>query len=127
MSEAEGLGFAIPSNVAMKVVEQLIEVGEVRPSFLGIQYQELNPQLASEKGLNIIYGALLQDIVPGTPAAQAGLRPGDVVVAINGQMIDDRHPLVSELLEYVAGETITINVLRDGEMFQTTLTLGERA
>jgi serine protease DegS len=127
MSEAEGLGFAIPSNVAMKVVEQLIEVGEVRPSFLGIQYQELNPQLASEKGLNIIYGALLQDIVPGTPAAQAGLRPGDVVVAINGQMIDDRHPLVSELLEYVAGETITIDVLRDGEMFQTTLTLGERA
>jgi S1-C subfamily serine protease len=70
---------------------------------------------------------LLQDIVPGTPAAQAGLRPGDVVVAINGQMIDDRHPLVSELLEYVAGETITIDVLRDGETFQTTLTLGERA
>ena len=59
MSEAEGLGFAIPSNVAMKVVEQLIETGEARPSFLGIQYQELNPQLASEKGLNIIYGALL--------------------------------------------------------------------
>jgi S1-C subfamily serine protease len=59
--------------------------------------------------------------------AQAGLRPGDVVVAINGQMIDDRHLLVSELLEYVAGETITIDVLRDGETFQTTLTLGERA
>jgi 2-alkenal reductase len=127
MSEAEGLGFAIPSNVAMKVVQQLIETGEARPSFLGIQYQELNPQLASEEGLNIIYGALLQDIVPGTPAAQAGLRPGDVVVAINGQMIDDRHPLVSELLEYVAGETITLDVLRDGETFQTTLTLGERA
>jgi 2-alkenal reductase len=127
VSEAEGLGFAIPSNVAMKVVEQLIEVGEARPSFLGIQYQELNPQLASEEGLNIIYGALLQDIVPGTPAAQAGLRPGDVIVAINGQMIDDRHPRVSELLEYVAGETITIDVLRDGETFQTTLTLGERA
>jgi 2-alkenal reductase len=127
MSEAQGLGFAIPSNVAMKVVEQLIEVGEARPSFLGIQYQEFNPQLASEEGLNIIYGALLQDIVPGTPAAQAGLRPGDVIVAINGQMIDDRHPLVSELLEYVAGETITIDVLRDGETFQTTLTLGEQA
>ena len=127
MSEAEGLGFAVPSNVAMKVVEQLIEVGEARPSFLGIQYQELNPQLASEEGLTITYGALLQDIVPGTPAAQAGLRSGDVIVAINGQMIDDRHPLVSELLEYVAGETISIDVLRDGETFQTTLTLGERA
>jgi 2-alkenal reductase len=127
MSEAEGLGFAIPSNVAMKVVGRLIEKGEAKPSFLGIQYQELNPQLASEEGLNITYGALLQDVGPDTPAAQAGLRPGDVVVAINGQMIDDRHPLVSELLEYVAGETITIDVLRDGKTFQTTLTLSERA
>ena len=126
-SEAEGLGFAIPSNVAMKVVERLIETGEVRPSFLGIQYQELNPQLASEEGLNITYGALLQEIVPDTPAAQAGLRPGDVVVAINGQMIDERHPLLSLLLQYVAGETITVDVLRAGETFQTTLTLGERA
>jgi 2-alkenal reductase len=126
MSEAEGLGFAIPSNVAIKVVQRLIETGEAKPSFLGIQYQELNPQLASEEGLNITYGALLQDVVSDTPAAQAGLRPGDVVVAINSQMIDDRHPLVSLLLEYVAGETITLDVLRDGEIFQTMLTLGER-
>jgi 2-alkenal reductase len=126
-SEAEGLGFAIPSNVAMKVVERLIEEGEAKPSFLGIQYQELNPQLASEEGLDLTHGAGLPGVVPDTPAAQAGLRPGDVVVAINGQMIDDRHPLVSELLEYVAGETITLDVLRDGETFQTTLTLGERA
>ncbi len=124
---AEGLGFAIPSNVAMKVVDQLIETGEVKPSFLGIQYQELNPQLANEVGLDITYGALLQEIVAGTPADQAQLEPGDVIVAINGQMIDDRHPLVSELLEYVAGETITLDILRDGDTFQTTLTLGERA
>jgi len=125
--DAEGLGFAIPSNVAMKVVDQLIETGEVKPSFLGIQYQELNPQLASEAGLDIIHGALLQEIVAGTPADQVQLQPGDVIVAINGQIIDDRHPLVSELLEYVAGETITLDILRNGETFQTTLTLGERA
>jgi 2-alkenal reductase len=124
--DAEGLGFAIPSNVAMKVVEQLIANGEAKPSFLGIQYQELNPQLASEAGLDIAYGALVEEIVAGTPADLAQLQSGDVIVAINGQMIDDRHPLVSELLEYVAGETITIDVLRKGEMFQTTLTLGER-
>jgi 2-alkenal reductase len=124
---AEGLGFAIPSNVAMKVVEQLIDTGEVKPSFLGIQYQELNPQLANEAGLTITYGALLQEIVAGTPADQAQLRRGDVIVAINGQMIDDRHPLVSELLEYVAGETVTLDILRDGQTFQTTLTLSERA
>jgi 2-alkenal reductase len=126
-SEAEGLGFAIPSNVAMKVVERLIDTGEAKPSFLGIQYQELNPQLASEEGLTITYGALLQEVLVDTPADRAKLHVGDVVVAINGQSIDDRHPLVSLLLEHVAGETITLDVLRDGETFQTTLTLGERA
>ncbi len=110
----------------MKVVERLIEKGEAQPSFLGIQYQELNPQLASEEGLNLTYGALLQEVVPDTPAAQAELRPGDVIVAINGQMIDERHPLVSLLLEHVAGDTVTLDMLRDGETFQTTLTLGER-
>ncbi|MBN1220378.1 MAG: trypsin-like peptidase domain-containing protein [Anaerolineae bacterium] len=126
-SEAEGLGFAIPSNVAMKVVERLIETGEAHPSFLGINYEILNPQLANEEGLSITDGALLHEVIPDTPAAQAGLRPGDVIVAINGQMIDERHPLVSLLLQYVAGETITLDVLRDGQTFQTTLTLGERA
>lgn len=124
---AEGLGFAIPSNVAQTVVQRLIESGDARPSFLGIQYQELNPQLANEQQLTIIQGALLQEVVSGSPAAQAGLQTGDVITAINGQPIDERHPLVSLLLEHVAGETVTVDILRDGQTFQTELTLGERA
>jgi len=124
--DAEGLGFAIPSNVAMNVAQRLIENGEVKPSFLGIQYQELNPQLVSQAGLSVSNGALLEEVVPDTPAAQVGLKSGDVIVAINGHQIDDRHPLVSLLLEHVAGETITLDILRDGEIIQTTLTLGER-
>lgn len=126
-TEAEGLGFAIPSNVARTVVRYLIEEGEVRPSFLGIQYQELNPQLASEEGLNITKGALLQNVVIGTPANRAGLQVGDIILSIDGQPVDDRHPLVSLLLEHVAGETITLEVMRNGDIIQTTLTLGERA
>ncbi len=124
---AEGLGFAIPSNVAQKVVQRLIESGDARPSFLGIQYRDLNPQLANERQLSFTQGALLDEVVPGSPAAQAGLRTGDVIVRINGQALDDRHPLVSLLVEYVAGETITVDILRDGQTFQTKLTLGERA
>jgi 2-alkenal reductase len=126
-SQAEGLGFAIPSNVAQTVVRHLIESGEVRPSFLGIEYQILNPQLATEENLSVSQGAWLQDVMVGTPASQAGLQVGDVIVAVNGQTIDERHSLVSLLLEHVAGETITLEVLRDGETIQTTLTLGERA
>lgn len=124
---AEGLGFAIPSNVAETVVQRLIETGDARPSFLGIQYKELNPQLANAQQLTIIQGALLQEVASDSPAAQAGLQTGDVITAINGQPVDERHPLVSLLLEHVAGETVTVDILRDGQTFQTELTLGERA
>jgi 2-alkenal reductase len=124
--DAEGLGFAIPSNVAVNVAQRLIENGEAKPSFLGIQYQNLNPQLISEAGLSVSSGALLEEVVPDTPAAQVGLKSGDVILAVNGRQIDERHPLVSLLLEYVAGETVTLDILRDGEIIQTTLTLGER-
>ena len=126
-NNAEGLGFAIPSNVASNVVRQLIETGEAKPAFLGIQYQPLTPQLVGETGLSISQGAMLQEIVAGTPAARAGLQAGDIIIAINGQPIDERHPLVSLLLEHIAGETITLDLVRDGVTLQTTLTLGERA
>ncbi len=123
----EGLGFAIPSNVARVVAQRLIESGEVRPSYLGVEYRELNPQVAVEQNLAITQGALLQQIVGGSPADQAGLRAGDVIVAINGQRVDDLHPLVSLLIEHVAGEMITLEIRRGSETFQTELTLGERA
>lgn len=127
LSDAEGLGFAIPSNIAQNVVRNLIETGQARHPFLGIQYQALNPQLATEAGLTITEGALLESVVDGTPAERAGLRPGDVIIAIEGIPVDDRHSLVSLLLEHVAGETISLEVLRDGRTIQTQLTLGERA
>lgn len=126
-AEAEGLGFAIPSNVARVVVQRLVESGEARPSYLGVEYQELNPQLAVEQNLTINQGALLQQIIGGSPAEQAGLRTGDIIIAVNGRPIDDRHPLVSLLIEHVAGETVTLDIMRNGETFQTELTLGERA
>ncbi len=127
LSDAEGLGFAIPSNIARNVVRSLIETGEARHPFLGIQYQALNPQLATEENLSISEGALLETIVRGTPAERAGLRVGDIIIAIEGQPVDDRHALVSLLLEHVAGDTITLEILRDGRVMETDLTLGERA
>ena len=72
-------------------------------------------------------GALLETIIDGTPADRAGLQVGDVIVAIEGTPVDDRHSLVSLLLEHVAGDTIMIDVLRNGQTFQTELMLGERA
>jgi 2-alkenal reductase len=125
--DAEGLGFAIPSNIARNVVRNLIETGDARHPFMGIQYQSLNPQLATELQLDITEGALLEAVVDGSPAARAGLQAGDVIVAINGERVDDRQPLVSLLLEHIAGETLTLDVIRAGQDFQTQVTLAERA
>lgn len=126
-ADAEGLGFAIPSNIARSVATNLIETGDARHPFLGIQYEALNPQLASQAGLDVTEGALIQAVLDGTPAAAAGLRAGDVIVALNNRPVDDRNSLVSLLLEHVAGETVTLDVLRGGQAIQTQLTLGERA
>jgi 2-alkenal reductase len=126
-ADVEGLGFAIPSNTARAVVRNLIESGDARQPFLGIRFQALNPQLANEMGIGVTEGAWLEAVLDGTPAAQAGLQAGDVIVALNGRVVDDRNSLVSLLLEHVAGETVTLDVLRNGQTFQTELTLGERA
>lgn len=125
-ADAEGLGFAIPSNIARSVVRNLIESGDARHPFLGIQYQALNPQLADQLGLSVTEGALLDAVLDGTPASQAGLRPGDVIVTLDGIPVNDRNSLVSLLLEHVAGETIDLEVIRDGQVIETQLTLGER-
>lgn len=126
MTNAQGLGFAIPSNIARNVVAALIETGDATPPFLGIQYQELNPQLVLEAGLGVNHGALIDEVGRNTPAGRAGLLAGDVIVAIEGQAIDDRHPLVSLLMEHVAGQEVTVDILRDGQRLQTNVTLGER-
>lgn len=123
---AEGLGFAIPSSTARSVVKNLIENGDARHPFLGIQYQALNPQLASQMSLSITEGAVLETVLDGSPAAAAGLQAGDVIVAMNSRPVDDRNSLVSLLLEHVAGETVTIDVMRNGQVLQMQLTLGER-
>lgn len=125
-SLAEGLGFAIPSNIAQSVVTRLIETGEVRTPYLGVNFEDLSPQLAMQEGIDVSDGAILRDVVADTPAARAGLQLGDVVVAINDVAIDERHSLLSLLLQYAPGETITLDVRRDGESLTVELTLGER-
>ncbi len=125
-ADAQGLGFAIPSNIARSVVRNLIDTGDARHPFIGIRYQALNPQLANQLGLAITEGALLEAVLESTPASAAGLRPGDIVVSLNGRPVDDRNSLVSLLLEHVAGETVSLELLRDGQVIQAELTLGER-
>jgi S1-C subfamily serine protease len=91
-SEAEGIGFAVPVNVARAVLAQLRDQGRVRRGYLGIQLHELDPDLARMIGLGEPRGALVVDVVEGEPAAMAGLRRWDVITAVSGESIEDATP-----------------------------------
>jgi 2-alkenal reductase len=123
---AEGLGFSIPANTVRRVVAQLIETGEVRVPYLGIFYEVLNPQMSMAHGLSVTEGVWLERVLPGTPAAQAGLRAGDVVLSFGGQAINDAYPLPELLLRYRVGDEVVINVLREGNNLEIPVKLGER-
>lgn len=129
----EGLGFAVPSAIFRNVADQLITTGRVRFPFLGITYLTIDGQVAAEFNLPVQNGALIRSARPGEPAVQpgsaaarAGLREGDIIVAVNGVRLDYSTSLRQLLLGYKPGDTITLTVLRDGRERNIQVTLGER-
>ena len=126
MDVAEGLGFAIPSNTVRLVVEQLIAKGRVSRPFLGISHQEVTPRLAAYYNLAVNQGVLVLQVAPATPASQASLEVGDVIVSINGDPIDPGNPFLNVLMRHQVGETVTLSVNRFGRELALEVTLGER-
>ncbi|MFV9503011.1 MAG: S1C family serine protease [Oscillochloridaceae bacterium umkhey_bin13] len=128
----EGLGFAVPSAIFRNVVEQLIATGEVRYPFLGVSYLAIDSDIASQLNLPVQNGALIRPsgglaaITPGSAAEQAGIRDGDIIVAVNGTRIDYNTSLRQLLLRHAPGDTVTVTILRDGNEETLTVTLGER-
>lgn len=124
--QAEGLGFAVPSNTVRQVAEQLISRGKIDYPFIGISYGDVTPQIAAEMNLDAKQGVIVTQITPGSPAAQAGLQPQDVVTAINNDKIDETNSLRSLLFKYHIGDKITLTVARGGQTMQISLTLAAR-
>lgn len=124
---AEGLGFAIPSETVKQIAALLIDDGVVVRPYLGIVYQVVTPRLASAEELPIDYGVLVTD-VPSGPARDAGVRPGDIITSLNGERIDQDNPLVNLLFTYRPGDTIEIEVYRQStdETLTLKVTLGTR-
>lgn len=118
-----GIGFAIPVNMARRVMEQLVEFGEVRRGFLGAQLQDLDGELAEAFGLPVSQGAVLVNVLEGSPAAAAGLRPGDVVTHVNGKRVVTAANLRNEIALTRIGEKADITYLRDGESLRATVTV----
>ena len=123
---AEGLGFAIPSNTVKEVTEQLIQYGNVRRPYLGIQWVAIDPTIAAAYNLPVQFGAFIQVVESGSPAERAGLQAGDILTAIGGQSIDEQNSLVNILMRFDPGEEVETAIVRDGRETTVSVTLGSR-
>jgi serine protease Do len=122
---AEGLGFAIPINTAKAVAQQLIEKGYFSYPYLGIRWQWITPSIAARYGLPVDSGAYVSTIDPGSPGDVAGLEPGDILVQIGEQQLDESHPFINVLYAHVPGETTTLSIVRGQESLTLSVTFEE--
>jgi len=120
-----GLGFAIPSNMAKHVMDQLIATGTVRRAKLGVTVQRLTPDLASSLGLSSTKGALITSVVDGGPAAKAGFKQGDVVTSYNGKPVTDNNQFRNSVAATTPGSRVSVEVLRNGRTETLQATVGE--
>jgi S1-C subfamily serine protease len=120
------LGFAIPSARVREVTDQLITKGRVDHPYIGVSYRDITAALANAYNLPSKTGAIVLRVTPGSPADQAGLREGDIILKINDDQLDEDHSLVQTLLKYKVGDQVTLTVLRDGKTITVTLTLVQR-
>ena len=129
-TDAQGIGFAIPIDVAKPIMQQALDgVGLARP-WIGVFYVAVNPTVAEAEGLDAEYGALIADsggrpaVFPDSPAEAAGLREGDIITAVEGEQIGLGVDLSLMMLRYTPGDTITLSVLRDSSTSEVEVTLG---
>jgi serine protease Do len=123
---SSGIGFAIPSNLSKKVSQELLQKGDVSRAWIGVSYQELTPELASSFGVQRTRGALVNEVVQGGPAAKANLRPGDIILDIQGREIKEGKDLLRAILLYPVGEKLSVTVLRDGQQQKLSVVTAER-
>ncbi len=122
-ARAEGIGFAIPIDKAKRVVDQLLVQGRVRPVWLGLTGQDLDQRLANYFGLRRVQGLLVTEIHDNTPAQQAGMQPGDVILAFNDVPVEDKLHYLQLLRNYIEGQQAKLDLLRDDQRVELALPL----
>ncbi len=123
---SQGIGFAIPMSIARDVMEQLIETGRVSRGWLGVETQDITPQLAESFNLQDITGVIIAGIQRSGPAAQAGLRPGDIILSVNGEPASDSKTVMNQIARTSSGEKLRLKILRNGREFDAEAIVGER-
>ncbi|MDY7034325.1 MAG: DegQ family serine endoprotease [Thermodesulfobacteriota bacterium] len=125
IASGQGIGFAIPINMAKKLIPQLKEKGKVTRGWLGVVIQKITPELAESFGLKEAKGALVADVVEGGPAHEAGIRQGDVIMEVNGKDIDEMNVLPRLVANLAVGEKAKVKVIRNGAEKTVVVTIGE--
>ncbi|WP_437966853.1 trypsin-like peptidase domain-containing protein [Sorangium sp. So ce260] len=126
VSRGQGIGLAVPANMARRVAEQLLRHGRVERAWIGVGLQDLTPQLAAVMPSPPRAGALVNAINPSGPAARANLQPGDVITSVAARPTRDAQEVIRELFNHNVGETLAVEVVRGGQRYQTRVTLAPR-
>ncbi|MFO0775011.1 MAG: DegQ family serine endoprotease [Nitrospiraceae bacterium] len=123
---SEGVGFAVPTSLAKPIYESLVKSGKVVRGYLGIGIQDLNKDLAQSFGMKETKGALVSEVRDDSPADQAGVKAGDVIVRYQNTAIDDATSLQRQVTKTAVGTSATVRVMRDGREKDLTVTIGEQ-
>jgi len=126
VAAGQGIGFAVPIDLVRSVLPQLEERGRVVRGYLGVSIQDLTPELAEALGLSLDRGALVASVTPGGPADSIDLRPGDVIVALDGQPVEKARDLTRRISQMAPSTEIRLGVVRDGRQREVRVKLGER-
>jgi serine protease Do len=121
-----GIGFAIPASTVKAIVDQLRDHGNVSRGWLGVQIQNLTPDLAASLGAGTEKGAIVANVIENSPAEKAGFKQGDVILSLNGSQIDDNRDLTRKVASLLAGDRAQFVVLRDGARQNITALIAKR-
>jgi serine protease Do len=121
-----GIGFAIPASTVHEIVSQLEAHGHVSRGWLGVEIQNVTPDIASSMGWKEARGAIVASIVPGGPAARAGFHQGDIVLAVNGKSVEDSRDLTRRVALLSANSTAAFTIVHDGSQHTVNVTIGAR-
>lgn len=122
---AEGLGFAIPVNTARSVAEQIIQKGYVSRPYMGIRWQLITPRVAALYDLPVQWGVYVTEVIPNSPASQAGIRRGDIIIRIGDITLDENHSYINALFQHKPGDIVTVEIARGSKTIEVQVTLGE--
>jgi len=121
-----GIGFAIPASTAKKTMEQIIQSGSVTRGWIGAGVQELTPELAESFRLGSTRGVLITEIIRNSPAEKAGIRTGDILIAIDGKPVEDWNAMLETVANLAPGKVVTVRLMRNGAEMSMPVRIGKR-